>query len=105
MAVVGNAFAGENGQGTVLLAVSPWGCIHHRDKLHESKGRQCVYPKYPLKNSREGAQVEKNHSHFILVDNGESGSKGWGGENSFRVRLEAAIAQETPQVTIVMGGG
>ena len=59
----------------------------------------------PGANSSLGAQVERNHSHFIMVDNGRTGSRGWGGENSFRVRLEAAISQEVPSVTIVMGGG
>ena len=103
MAVTGQAFAGET--GTVLLGVLPWGCVHHRDVMADAKWRQVLYPKAPLANSREGAQVERNHSHFIMVDNGRTGSRGWGGENSFRVRLEAAISQEVPSVTIVMGGG
>lgn len=48
--------------------------------------------------------MNRNHSHFIFVDSGESK---YGGEIEFRTKLETRIKSEKgiPLVLIVLGGG
>ena len=107
MKVVGDSFAGA--AGVVLIGVAPWGCVHHRDIMVGSRGGVVPYPSQPNANSADGAQLQKDHSHFLLIDNGKEGRVGWGGENRLRVELEAAIcggsSGSVSSVTIVMGGG
>ena len=76
MKVVGEAFA--SAPDVVLIGVAPWGCVHHRDMMVGSRGGVVPYPSIPMANSADGAQLQKDHSHFLLVDNGKEGRVGWG---------------------------
>ena len=46
------------------------------------------------------AELEPNHSHFVLVPGGE-----WGDESPWLARTATAIAEDSPSVTFVINGG
>jgi hypothetical protein len=84
MAMMGEAVA--RSQGTIqLLGVAPKGKITHP----EISGESAV---------SDGAPLEPNHSHFVLV-----GSNKWGGETTKMLGLARAF--NAPIVAIVVNGG
>ena len=58
-------------------------------------------------NSPNGANLEPNHTHFLLVDNGKEGSSAWGGEVQFRFALERqyCLKRRVPRVLLCVQGG
>eukprot|EP00966_Prymnesium_polylepis_P289895 6696214-Prymnesium_polylepis.1 len=58
-------------------------------------------------NSVNGVNLEPNHSHFVLVDNGAENSKAWGSEIQFRFVLEKEYSsrRKVPRVLVVVQGG
>ena len=90
-----------------LIGVFPWGCTNGRDTLAAGRGSVANYPAHGIAASRQGAPLNQNHTHFVLVDNGKSGSEGWGSEISLRTGLEAACAHQKgiPVVQLVVNGG
>jgi hypothetical protein len=84
MAMVGEAFA-RRGRGCQLLGIAPAG--------------KATYPGSPAEASiADGAPLEPNHSHFVLVESNE-----WGGETG--KMLELARAFDVPIVAILVNGG
>jgi SLOG in TRPM, prokaryote len=84
MAMMGEAVARRPG-ACHLLGIAPEGKIAHP----EISGASAM---------SDGAQLEPNHSHFVLVDSDE-----WGGETA--TMLELARALNAPIVAILVNGG
>jgi SLOG in TRPM, prokaryote len=51
-------------------------------------------------SSREAAELEPNHTHFVLVP-----GKGWGDEARWLARLGSVVAQESRSITVLVDGG
>jgi len=84
MAMVGEAVA-QNGRRSQLLGIVPAGKV--------------TYPGGPAKGViADGAPLEPNHSHFVLVESNE-----WGGETG--KMLELARSFNAPIVAILVNGG
>jgi hypothetical protein len=84
MAMVGEAVA-RCGRRYQLLGIAPAGKV--------------TYPGGPAKGSiADGAPLEPNHSHFVLVESNE-----WGGETE--KMLELASSFNAPIVAILVNGG
>jgi hypothetical protein len=84
MAMMGEAVA-QDGRRFQLLGIAPKGKITHP----EITGETAV---------SDGAPLEPNHSHFVLVESAE-----WGGETG--KMLELARAFNAPTVAILVNGG
>jgi SLOG in TRPM, prokaryote len=84
MAMLGEAVA-RGGRRSQLLGIAPKGKITHP----EIAGATAV---------SDGAPLEPNHSHFVLVESAE-----WGGETG--KMLELAQAFNAPTVAILVNGG
>jgi hypothetical protein len=84
MAMMGEAFA-RDGQGSQLLGIAPAGKV--------------TYPGGPSDAGIvDGAPLEPNHSHFVLVESDE-----WGGETGTMFKLAAAL--NVPVATMLINGG
>jgi SLOG in TRPM, prokaryote len=84
MAMMGEAVA-QDGRRSQLLGIAPKGKITHL----EIAGASAI---------SDGAPLEPNHSHFVLVESAE-----WGGETG--KMLELARAFNAPTVAILVNGG
>jgi hypothetical protein len=86
MALMGQAVA-DRERKTVLLGIVP--------------SSKVTYPGGPAEGSIEdGAALDPNHSHFVLVEGDE-----WGAETETMFTLARAISKDRPVVTILAGGG
>jgi TRPM family ion channel len=84
MAMMGEAVA-KDGRRSQLLGMAPAGKV--------------TYPSGPAHASiADGAPLEPNHSHFVLVESNE-----WGGETG--TTFELACAFDAPTVAILVNGG
>jgi len=84
MAMMGEAFA-RDGQGSQLLGIAPAGKV--------------TYPGGPSDAGIvDGAPLEPNHSHFVLVESDE-----WGGETGTMFKLARAL--NVAVVTLLINGG
>jgi len=84
MAIVGRAVA-QNGDGRpLLLGVAPAGLV--------------TYP--GAGSTAEGADLEPNHSHFVLTPGAE-----WGSETALLLELAQTLAGSAPVVAVLVGGG
>jgi hypothetical protein len=84
MAIMGEAVA-RCGRGCQLLGIAPAGKV--------------TYPGAPSEAGiADGASLEPNHSHFVLVESNE-----WGSETG--KMLELARAFDVPIVVILVNGG
>jgi SLOG in TRPM, prokaryote len=84
MAMMGEAVA-QDGRRSQLLGIAPKGKITHPEIAAASA-------------VSDGAPLEPNHSHFVLVESNE-----WGGETG--KMLELARAFNVPIVAILVNGG
>ena len=89
----------------VAIGIAAWGCVHGRDSLVSEEGKwPASYTATPVGALQE-SNLDSNHSHFILVDNGSQSS--WGSEIKFRMALEESIRDhlKVPACLFVMEGG
>ncbi|KAJ7363535.1 Transient receptor putative cation channel sub M member 7 [Desmophyllum pertusum] len=93
-----------------LIGIATWGIVNHRTDLIDSKGVVTYHMTSSLLS--EGASLDNNHSHFILVDDGTAGK--YGGEIPFRASLQNCITTKKiakskshgiPVVLLVLEGG
>jgi hypothetical protein len=84
MALMGQGMAGLARRAS-LLGVVPEGRI--------------IWPGRPAGDGAQ-AQLDPNHSHFVLVD-----SDVWGGETGMLFRLAAGLAQGAPVAVVLINGG
>ena len=82
MAMMGAAFAGR-GTRVPLIGVAPAGLVT-----------------YPGRAESADAQLEPNHSHFVLIE-GDS----WGDETATMFDMVRALTSRAPGVGLVVGGG
>ena len=61
-----------------LIGIFSWGVTNGRQKIDRCAGQ--VVPYAAEKASGNGAPLNMDHTHFILVDNGKEGGAAWGGE-------------------------
>jgi len=100
MELAGSALAGQSGR-TPCIGFASWKMISHRDVL-KRRGEERNYRKLTA-NSSKSAALDKNHTHFFLVDNG---SDEWGAEIALRADVEEELQkQNVPLVLLVLGGG
>jgi hypothetical protein len=86
MAMIGQGVA-DRGRKTALIGVAPAGKV--------------TYPDGPADGSiAQGAALDPNHSHFVLVE-----SCAWGGELETMYAMAAALATTVPVVTVLINGG
>lgn len=93
-----------------LIGIATWGIVNHRSDLIDSKGLVTYHMTSSLLS--EGACLDNNHSHLILVDDGREGK--YGGEIPFRTSLQNCITTKKisrnksygiPVVLLVLEGG
>ena len=107
MALVGHGLAEHNALSNVqLIGIANWGTIKGREMLENNFDNKVEYAKAHV-NDHNGANLEPNHTLFLLVDTGLEGSQAWGGEIQFRARLEAEYTRrkKIPRVVVVVQGG
>ena len=105
MKLVGEAIAKQ--EATLpLIGIFPWGVTNARDRLQNSVGQAASYGQ-GTPASRDGAPLNRHHTHFLLVDNGTEGAAAWGSEIDLRTKLEATISNTkgVPIVQLVVQGG
>jgi len=88
------------------IGVSTWGVVNGREQLSGNRGTEEFYLKTKPAGP-EGASLEPNHTHFLLVDSGKEKSNAWGGEINFRTRFEQTYCRrnKVPMVLVVVAGG
>ncbi|XP_066935830.1 transient receptor potential cation channel subfamily M member-like 2 [Clytia hemisphaerica] len=100
---------GEALQGATkcLIGIATYGIVTNKDHLLESERNHFGGKfKYNVASSlvEQGAFLDHNHTHFLLVDNGTTGK--FGVEIPFRSALEEYIVKEkVPSVLLVLEGG
>ena len=86
MELIGRGVA-DQGRRSILLGVAPAGRV--------------TYPDGPTEESVvDGAPLDPNHSHFVLVECDE-----WGGETETMFDLADALSGGIPVVTVLVNGG
>lgn len=86
MELMGQAVA-DRGRKSILLGVAPSGKV--------------TYPQGPADGSiKDGAPLDPDHSHFVLVESEE-----WGGETGMMFKVAKALSRGIPVVTILVNGG
>ncbi|XP_026150464.1 transient receptor potential cation channel subfamily M member 2 [Mastacembelus armatus] len=113
-AVRDNVLSCSSTQGRVVaIGVATWGIIHNRDSLVYSEG--CFPAQYVMDVKGQGrlSNLDNNHTHFLLVDDGTHGH--YGVEIELRSRLEKCISEKhlgnresgatIPVVCVVLDGG
>ncbi|XP_077993758.1 transient receptor potential cation channel subfamily M member 2-like isoform X2 [Glandiceps talaboti] len=108
--------SGSYGRRSIVnIGVVPWGVVHRRQRLINEGGKSTYKVRYLVEDPVGlEASLDPNHSHFILVDNGSSGS--YGTEIELRGKLERAISEihqgkdkdgnlMIPTVCLVLEGG
>ena len=104
MRLVGRALA-DHDVNCVCVGVATWGCVHGREQLQQYGGEVEVTTR--RFNSVHGANLEPNHTHFLLCDSGQVGRAAWGGEIDLRTALETAYSshRKVPRVLVAVQGG
>jgi hypothetical protein len=86
MAMMGQGVA-DRGRKTALVGFAPAGKV--------------TYPDGPADGGMaQGAALDPNHSHFVLVESGE-----WGGELETMYAVAEALATTVPVVMVLINGG
>jgi SLOG in TRPM, prokaryote len=84
MAMMGEALA-QGGRRSQLLGIAPAGKVSYPGRRNDA-------------NIADGAPLEPNHSHFILVESDE-----WGGETGTMFKVAKAL--NVPVATMLINGG
>ena len=116
MKMVGNMVQEQDDIAVTCLAVAPMGCVHlHEEMLDNAGGKIFRYDDFNPPDLKTRAALDPNHSHILLVDNGQTGK--WGSEIDMRAAIEDAICKvdpddeegddnmPTPMVLVAVGGG
>ena len=107
MAMTGLALA-EFGAKVNCIGIATWGVINNRHLLEGTRSLDSVVTvERTSKSDHMGANLDRNHTHFLLVDNSKTAPEAFGGEIAFRFALEAMYCEKkrVPRVLIVMQGG
>ncbi|MBI3536525.1 MAG: DUF4231 domain-containing protein [Chloroflexi bacterium] len=86
MAMIGQGVA-DRGHRTQLVGIAPQGKV--------------TFPGGPAEGSIvDGAPLDENHSHFVLVESAE-----WSGEQKILFAVAEELSREVPDLTILVNGG
>ncbi|XP_033100603.1 transient receptor potential cation channel subfamily M member-like 2 [Anneissia japonica] len=102
-----------NRNNVVAIGIASWGVIHQKENLTKDENNPYGPANYRMDVSGN-VKLDPNHTHFILVDNGTSGS--FGVEIKLRAKIEKAISEQrigdgkdedvsVPTVCVVVEGG
>ena len=109
MGLVGRALEDYSDDSTVTcVGIATYGVINERKRLESSRSlEQITTLERTSPNSASGVNLERNHTHFLLVDNEKEAPTAWGGEIALRFALEAEYCRrkKVPRVLIVVQGG
>jgi transient receptor potential cation channel subfamily M member 2 len=103
--------ANDRTQSVPCLGIMPWRALKGRQGLMKSAGELRSYnPGKGGTADGEGAPLNRDHSHFIFVDDigrADDSVPPWGKENDLRARVENFFANElhVPLVLLVVDGG
>ena len=86
MKLVGQAIAARGATGIPVIGVAPWGAVNGRELLTDIHGDTVRYAGVE-KGGKDGAPLNMQHTHFVLVDSGHAGSSAWGKEIPMRVKV------------------
>lgn len=97
---VGSVLQGHTYKDVKIIGIVPWGVVAGREILESNGNTLKDYaPRYPPQRVRKHTGIRKrefylnrNHSHFVLVDTGKFGIVD--GELEFRSQLESMIINE-----------
>ena len=104
MKMVGNMIQKAGADAPVCLGITPWGCVRHHENMAKlTGGRIYSYAKVADDPRRQGqipakerrANLDANHSHFILVEDGSKGE--FGGEREMRANIENLLCAAMPK--------
>nr|CDS29833.2 transient receptor potential cation channel [Hymenolepis microstoma] len=111
-------FIKENGESpkVTCIGVSPWGDVRSHYNLVKSvyskPHAHIIYGVSNVVNPNEAISLNKNHTHYILVDNGMRNSYQRSNIFQYRDKIDELIATPlnsggcgVPVVTLVLGGG
>ncbi|KAL1504852.1 hypothetical protein AB1Y20_008623 [Prymnesium parvum] len=104
MKMVGNAMRANKG-ALPLIGIFPRGVTNGREVLSHCHGGTVSYTGGAA--TKDGAPLNPDHTHFVLVDNGLEGGKAWGSEIRLRVGVEKFIhnSKALPIVQLCVQGG
>jgi len=104
MRLVGDAMA-RHEVGLPLIGIFPWGVTNGRGQLASAVNGTTPYR--PSPPTRQGAPLNPNHTHFVLVDSGTEGGAAFGTEIKLRSDVEATVSnmKNVPIVQLVVQGG
>ena len=93
MKLVGKAMKFEK-ENKVVIGIFSWGVTNGREGMgsvsNAVHGQTIAYA--AEKASGNGAPLNPDHTHFVLVDNGKEGGAAWGGE----IKVRAARSPHAP---------
>ena len=81
-----------------VIGIFPWGCVNGHDELAAAatRGEVLTYTKEVAGTpTAEGAPLNPDHTHFLLVDSNKVGHEAWGTEIEMRAMLEQVHATVT----------
>ncbi|XP_034741954.1 transient receptor potential cation channel subfamily M member 2 [Etheostoma cragini] len=97
----------------VAIGIATWGIIHNREALVHPEGGFPAHYLMDIESQGRLSCLDKNHTHFLLVDDGTQGN--YGVEIELRSRLEKCISGKPiwieespvniPVVCVVLDGG
>ena len=112
MQLVGRGLAEYNALSKVqCIGIAPYGVILGREKMEEVRdadgGKTIDWDMDYEGVGFDGANLEPNHTHFLLPDTGAVGRDAWGGETKFRNSFEYEYCKrkKLSRVCIVVQGG
>ena len=109
MKLVGKAMRSKRA-GKVVIGIFSWGVTNGRENMGATESKPVrgeTVPYAAERASGNGAPLNPDHTHFLLVDNGKRGGAAFGGEIKVRAALEKYVSQvkRVPIVMLVVQGG
>ena len=104
MKVIGSVMA-DSPVKVPIIGIGPWGAINGCNQL-AARGAKVNYDN-STKPGIDGAPLNSQHSHFVLIDSGKEGRHAWGGEIETRFEFEDYLAgtMRVPLAVLVVQGG
>lgn len=107
MKLTGEAIEISDKPGMNLLGIAQYKETHLLNASSKKLTRSNIdFKSYKYESSSSGSKLDKNHSHFILVET-DNDTKNWGGEIKFRSDLENKFKEKNQKksssIYIVIG--
>ncbi|XP_072048882.1 transient receptor potential cation channel subfamily M member 2-like [Amphiura filiformis] len=86
----------------LCIGIASWGNIVNAEKLVQEDNAKVQYDSTQAAEEGESVPLSPNHTHFLLVDDGQQGD---GGDLKLRPRMEKALVEaKIPLVMLMLGG-